>query len=167
MQSLLKAIRDSKFWRERSAREQRMLLATATFVSLVVIFLAMIEPALDGRQHWQQSLLQLRAEHAQMQSLAKQLNRNPLSTVNEARPIDRASVERSLADAGIKPGSLEVSNGLIRVRWSDVSFNSVNSWLLRLQREQSWSVVEANVSARERIDRVDAALTLRSLRSSP
>jgi len=167
MQSLLQPMRESKLWRERSPREQRLLLAAISAVLLAVAFLGLVEPALDGRQYWRQALPLLRAEHAQMQSLAKQLTTNAPPASADARPVDRNSLEKSLNDAGIKPISLEVSNGLIRARWSDVSFNALNSWLLRMQREQSWSVIEASLSARERIDRVDASVSLRSLHSAP
>jgi general secretion pathway protein M len=163
MQRLL----ESKFWRERTAREQRMLALAALTLLVAVIFLGLIEPAIEGRQHWQQALPQLRAERAQMHSFAEQVKGGSAPSGGETRAIDRASLERSLNDAGIKPTSLELSNGLIRARWSEVSFSALNNWLLRMQREQGWSVVEANIGARERVDRVDATVSLRSLRSAP
>ncbi len=163
----MQRLRESKFWRERTAREQRLLAAAAGVLGLAVVFLALIEPSINGRQHWQQALPQLRAERAQMQSLAKQLNTNAAPAAGEARAVDRASLERSLSDTGIKASSVEVSNGLIRARWTDVSFDKLSNWLQRMQREQGWSVVEASVSARDRVDRVDATISLRSLRTSP
>jgi hypothetical protein len=36
-----------------------------------------------------------------------------------------------------------------------------------MQREQAWSVTEASVNAKESVDRVDATVALRWLRSSP
>lgn len=163
----MQRLRDSKFWRERTAREQRMLALAALTLLVAVIFLGLIEPAIEGRQHWQQALPQLRAERAQMHSFAEQVKVGAAPSGGETRAIDRASLERSLNEAGIKPTSLELSNGLIRARWSEVSFSALNNWLLRMQREQGWSVVEANISARERVDRVDATVSLRSLRSAP
>ena len=163
MQRLL----DSKFWRERTAREQRLLSAGSAVLLLIVLFLALIEPALEGRHAWQGALPQLRAERAQMQSFAEQLGSGASTAARESGPIDRATLERSLTDAGIKPASLELSNGLIRARWSDVSFSALNRWLLQMQREQALSVIEANISAGERIDRVDATVSLQSLRSAP
>lgn len=163
MQRLL----DSKFWRERTAREQRLMSAGAAVLLLVVLLLGLIEPALDGRHDWQEALPHLRTERAQMQSFAEQLGSGTTPVARESRPLDRATLERALADAGLKPASLELSNGLIRARWSDVSFSALNRWLLQIQREQALSVMEANISARERVDRVDATVSLRSLRSAP
>lgn len=164
---VMQRLKDHKFWRERTAREQGLLLtATATLV-LGVIYFALINPALEGRHYWQQLLPQLRTDHAQMQSLAKQLGNAPTLSKAVTPQADRAVLERSLADAGIKPASLEVSDELIRLRWNDVSFNALTNWLVRIQREQACSVAEASVNAKESVDRVDAAVALSWPRSSP
>jgi general secretion pathway protein M len=164
---VVQRLKDHKFWRERTAREQGLLLtATATLV-LGVIYFALINPALEGRRYWQQLLPQLRADRAQMQSLAKQLGSAPPPPKAVTPKADRVTLERSLADAGIKPASLEVSDELVRLRWADVSFNALTNWLVRIQREQACSVAEASVNAKESVDRVDATVALRWPRSSP
>jgi len=160
-------LRNHKFWRERTPREQALLLTTAATLVLGVIYFALINPALDGRHYWQQLLPQLRVDRAQMQSLAKQLGSAPTASQAVSPKTDRATLERSLADAGIKPASLEVSDELVRLRWADVSFNALTNWLVRIQREQACSVAEASVNAKESVDRVDAAVALRWPRSSP
>lgn len=157
----------SKFWCERTAREQRLMGVGAVMLLLIVILLGLIEPALDGRHFWQEALPQLRTEFAQMQSFAEQLGSGATPAARESRPPDRDTIERALTDAGIKPTSLELSNGLIHARWSDVSFSALNRWLLQLQREQALSVIEASISARDQVDRVDATVSLRALRSAP
>ncbi len=163
----MQRLRDHKFWRERTAREQGLLLVAAATLVLGVIYFALINPALDGRQYWQQLLPQLRADRAQMQSLAKQLGNVPTASQAVTPMADRATLERSLADAGIKPATLEVSDELVRLRWTEVSFSALTNWLVRMQREQAWSVAEASVNAKESVDRVDATVALRWLRSSP
>jgi general secretion pathway protein M len=164
---VVQRLKDHKFWRERTAREQGLLLtATATLV-LGVIYFALINPALEGRHYWQQLLPQLRADRAQMHSLAKQLGNAPPPPTAVTPKADRATLERSLADAGIKPASLEVSDELVRLRWADISFNALTNWLVRIQREQACSVAEASVDAKESVDRVDATVALRWPRSSP
>ena len=164
---VMQRLRDHKLWSERTAREQRLLLTAAVTLALGVIYFALINPALDGRHYWQQLLPQLRADRTQMQSLAKQLGNAPPPPKAVSPKADRATLERSLADAGIKPASLEVSDELVRLRWADVSFNALTNWLIRMQREQAWSVAEASVNAKESVDRVDATVALRWLRSSP
>ena len=164
---VMQRLRDHKFWVERTAREQGLLLTAIATLVLGVIYFALINPALDGRQYWQQLLPQLRADRAQMQSLAKQLGNASPPPKAVSPKADRARLERSLADAGIKPATLEVSDELVRLRWADVSFNALTNWLVRMQREQAWSVAEASVNAKESVDRVDATVALRWLRSSP
>jgi general secretion pathway protein M len=164
---VMQRLKDHKFWRERTAREQGLLLtATATLV-LGVIYFALINPALEGRHYWQRVMPQLRADRAQMHSLAKQLGNAPPPPTAVTPKADRATLERSLADAGIKPASLEVSDELVRLRWADISFNALTNWLVRIQREQACSVAEASVNAKESVDRVDATVALRWPRSSP
>lgn len=167
MQSLLQPMRQNKFWRERSLREQRLLLATITVASLAGIFLCLIEPALAGRQYWQQTLPQLRTEHAQMRSLAEQLGKTPPSTVTDIPRADRQSIERSLVDAGIKPTSIQITDQQLTAEWIDISFSALIQWLQDTQRERAWLVAEATVTAKEAIDRVDAKIEMRPSRSVP
>lgn len=164
---MMQRLLDSKFWRERTAREQRLLSAGAVILLFLVLLLGLIEPALTGRHDWQETLPQLRTERAQMQSFAEQLGSGATPVVRESRPLDQATLERALADAGIKPTSLALSDGLIRARYSDVSFSALNRWLLQMHREQALSVIEVNISARDQVDRVDATVSLRSSRFAP
>jgi type II secretory pathway component PulM len=163
----MQGLRYQQFWRERTVREQGLLLTAVATLALGVTYFALIDPALDGRHHWQQLLPQLRADRAHMQSLAKQLGKAPTPSKAVTAKADRATLERSLADAGIKPVSLEVSDELVRLRWTDVSFSALTNWLVRMQREQALSVAEVNVTAKESIDRVDVTVTLRWRPASP
>ncbi|MFM8463728.1 MAG: type II secretion system protein GspM, partial [Burkholderiaceae bacterium] len=167
MQSLLQAIRQNKFWGERSLRERRLLLATGSVVSLAAIFLVLIEPALAGRQYWQQALPASRAEYAQMKSLAEQLGKTPPSAVTDIPRADSQSIERSLADAGIKPASIQITDQQLTAEWIDISFSALIQWLQETQRERAWLVAEATVTAKEAIDRVDAKIEMRPSRSVP
>jgi general secretion pathway protein M len=167
MQSLLQAIRQNKFWGERSLRERRLLLATGSVVSLAAIFLVLIEPALAGRQYWQQALPASRAEYAQMKSLAEQLDKIPSSTVTEIPRADRQVLERSLVDAGIKPTSIQITDQQLHAEWTDISFSALIHWLRDTQRERAWLLVEATVTAKESVDRIDAKIEMMPSRSAP
>ena len=155
-------IADSRFWNERTPRERSILLAGGALLLLLLIWFLLVDPALDGRARWRKDLPALRADYAQMQSLAQQASSAPASTV-AAKPADRASIERSLNDAGLKPQSLNVGDELVRARFTDVSFSALTDWLQRAQRDSRLVVTEASVNARERIDRVDASVSLRRL----
>lgn len=152
----------SRFWSARNERERRILLAGGVLLLCLLVWLLLVEPALAGRAYWQARLPALRAEHAQLQALARQVSAAPPPARNQG-PLNRQALERSLADAGLKPQSLNVGDVLIRASFSDVSFAALTGWLQQSQRNAQWVVSEATVSALDRIDRVDATLALRRL----
>jgi general secretion pathway protein M len=152
----------ARFWVARNERERRILLAGSAVLLLLLVWLLLIEPALAGRSNWQERLPALRAERAQMQALARQVSAAP-PPARAQQPWDRPALERSLADAGLRPQSLNVGDVLVRANFNDVSFSALTGWLQQSQRNAQLAVSEANVSARERVDRVDATLALRRL----
>ncbi len=156
------------FWQERSARERRVLAWGGSLLVLVSLWLLGVEPALEGRERWRKDLPQLRAEAAQVQALARQLGSAPPppNAAGSASPtVDKATLESGLAAQGLKAQSLSVQDAggvlLVRVNFDDVSFSALTEWLQQQQRALQLSVSEASVTARERLDRVDARLTLR------
>ncbi len=153
---------DSRFWSQRTPRERVIVGGGVALLLLLLVWFIGVDPALDGRARWQKDLPALRADHAQMQALAQQAGASPASG-GAAKPADRTSIERSLNDSGLRPQSLDVSNELVRVRFTDVSFAALTDWLQRAQRDSRLVVSEASVTARERIDRVDASVSLRKL----
>jgi general secretion pathway protein M len=155
-------ILDHRFWQARTPRERGILVAGGALLLFLLIWLLLVDPALDGRARWQKDLPALRADYAQMQALAQQARAAP-PPATTSTPPDRASIERSLNDAGLKPQSLNVSDALVSARFNDVSFSALTDWLHRAQRESRLVVSDASMSARERIDRVDARVSLKRL----
>ncbi len=153
---------ERRFWDRRTPRERGMMVAGGVLLLALLIWLLLVDPALDGRARWQKDLPALRADYAQMQALAQQVGTVP-SPTTASRTADRASIERSLNDAGLKPQALNISDALVRARFTDVSFSALTDWLQRAQRDSRLVVSEASVSARERLDRVDAQVSLKRL----
>ncbi len=151
-----------QFWQERTLRERRILAVGGGLLLLVLVWLLLIDPALQGRAQWQQTLPSLRADYAQMQALAQQAANAPEPTPAGPMPA-RDELERSLAGHGLKPQSLTVGDDQVRLVLSDVSFAALVDWLRQMQREVQLVVTEAGVTARDRVDRVDANLSLRKL----
>ena len=148
-----------RFWAGRNARERRILAIGTVLLGVLLCWLLLLEPALDGRAYWLQRLPALRAERAQMQARAQQAAAAP--PARAVQSPDRPALERSLAGAGLKPQALTVADTLVRVTLADVSFSALADWLQQSQRDMRLAVAEATVNARERIDRVDATLALR------
>ena len=162
------------FWQQRNARERRVLAVGGMVLALALLWLVGVEPALDARERWRKDLPQLRADAAQVQSLSQQLATAPPSAANAANAanpanpataVDKASLDASLTAQGLKAQSLDLQNAggvlLVRISLADVSFAALTEWLQQQQRASQLSVSEASVTARERLDRVDARLTLR------
>ncbi len=157
-------------WQERSARERRVLAWGGSLLVLVLLWLLGVEPALEGRERWRKDLPQLRADAAQVQALAQQLASAPppprtAGSAAASPTVDKATLEAGLAAQGLKAQSLSVQDAggvlLVRVNFDDVSFSALTEWLQQQQRALQLAVSEASVTARERLDRVDARLTLR------
>lgn len=150
------------FWAARTPREQRILAIGGGLLLIVLVWLLLIDPALQGRAQWNQALPALRADVAQMQALAQQAAAAPAPAPAGPMP-SRAELERSLASQGLKPQSLTVADAQVRLVLSDVSFAALVAWLRQMQGDAQLVVNEAGITARERIDRVDANLSLRKL----
>ena len=158
------------FWRERNPRERRLLAYGGALLGLLLLWLLGVEPALDGRERWRKDLPQLRADAAQVQALSQQLASAQPRAANaggaaSSQPVDKATLETGLSALGLKPQSLSVQETggvlLVRASFADASFSALTEWLQQQQRSAQLSVSEASVTARDRLDRVDAQLTLR------
>ena len=146
-------------WKSRTLRERRVLLVGAALLAVLLSWWWLIDPALSIRKKMQQQLPELRAQSAQLQSLAKEFAKLP-AVVPAAQPLSQPELERLLTAAGLKAQQITMTDTTVRLNFSDTSFSALTEWLQKVQREQQLSVIEATVTARERLDRVDATLSL-------
>ena len=63
-------------------------------------------------------------------------------------------------DSGLKAQQITLTESTFTLSFSDVSFSALTEYLQKAQREQQWIVTDATMTARDRIDRVDAKLSL-------
>lgn len=146
-------------WQSRTLRERRVMLVGAGLLAVLLIWWWLIDPALSTRKKMQQQLPELRAQSEQVRSLAKKITEMP-ATVSAAQPLSRPELERLLGEAGLKAQQITVADNTVTLNFSDASFSALIEWLQKVQREQQLFVTEATVTARERLDRVDAMLSL-------
>jgi general secretion pathway protein M len=149
----------SVLWQRRKLRERRVLLVSSLLLLVVIGWLGVVEPALLARQTLLQQVPELRAQLARLQSLAREVADLP-TVAPAAGLLSQQVLEQSLTAAGLKAQQIRVSEQEVTLNFSDVSFASLAAWLQQVQQEQQLSVTEATVSARERVDRVDATLSL-------
>lgn len=152
------------FWGARTQRE-RSVLGTGFMVLLaVLVWLILIDPAMQGRAQLQKELPVLREQLAQLQSMARELTKTGNSAAappSTTAPLARQMLESSLARKGLRPQSLEHNGELVRLKLSDASFAALVEWLADIQTSTQLVVTDANVIATEKLDKVNASLSLR------
>jgi general secretion pathway protein M len=146
-------------WQSRTLRERRVLLIGATLLAVLLIWWWLIDPALSTRKKMRQQLPELQAQSAQLQALAKEVADLPAAPP-AAQPLSRQALEYLLTASGLKAQQITMADNTVTLNFSDVSFAALTGWLQKVQREQQLFVIEATVTARERLDRVDATLSL-------
>lgn len=146
-------------WQQRTLRERRVLTIGAVLLMMILGWWGIIEPAISARKKMQQELPVLRAQSAQIQSLAKEVAELP-PAAPAAQPLSQQELTRLLTASGLKAQQITVAGSTVTLNFSDVSFSALTEWLQKVQREQQLFVTDASITARERLDRVDATLSL-------
>ncbi|MGV3743347.1 MAG: type II secretion system protein GspM [Burkholderiaceae bacterium] len=153
------------FWSVRNPRERNMLSIAATAIALALVYLLLIDPALEGRDQLRKTLPNLRQQVAQMQALSKEAGELADRDAPVVEPISRTSVEASLSRNGLKPQNLTVNNEVVIAQFSGASFAQLVRWLQDMQKTAMVTVVESNIVAQDQPDTVNATLTLRQQRN--
>jgi general secretion pathway protein M len=164
---LLDTARESAtlFWNSRNARERAMLASAALVLMLCLIYALCFGPALNGRIQLSKDLPALRQQAAELQALSKQASELNRASAVAVAPISRESIAASLANRGMKPQSLAVTDDVVRVQLNIVSFASVLDWIDEQQKSSHLIVIDANFAALPEADVVNANLTFRQQRS--
>ena len=150
------------FWMARQPRERHVLVIGAVLLLVLLMWLSLIDPALEARAYWQQTLPTLRGQLADLRAMASEIAASPPSTPSAipAAEVSRTELERSLNDKGLPAQSLTISEHRVSVHLSNVSFTALVEWLQLTQASAQLMVTEATISTRDVPGRVDAQLTL-------
>ncbi len=151
--------RISAAWQGLTLRERRLLMLGSASLVVLICWFWVIDPAIKTRKKMQQQLPELRTQSAQLRALVQEVaNLPPAAPVVKA--LSREELERSLMDSGLKAEQITLIDGKFMLSFSDVPFSTLTDYLQKAQREQQLTVTEATMSARDRLDRVDAKLSL-------
>jgi general secretion pathway protein M len=154
----------SVYWLARTGQERQFLTAGGVVILLALVYAILIAPALDGRERLQKSLPLLRQNAAEMQALARQAGELANQPKLEVMPMNRDSLNASLAARGLTPQSLSVTGEYAKLQFKGVAFPALVNWLDTVRRENRIAVQEANVLApptgAPQNGQVDATLTL-------
>ena len=153
--------RASAYWIARTEQERRYLAAGFTVAALALVYMGLIEPAVEGRAQLQRSLPALRLQAAELTSMAGQARALAGQQPVPVTPMTRETLLASLTARGVTPGSLTLTGEFARLQVNGVSFANLVAWLDAQRRENRIAVQEGTFSAQDPLGQVDANLTLR------
>ena len=146
-------------WQGLTPRERRLLILGGAALAVMLCWWWVMEPAVKTRKTMQQQLPALRVQSTQLRVLAQELtDLPPAAPLGPA--VSRQELERLLMDSGLKAQQITLTENTVTLSFSDVPFSALTEYLQKAQREQQWIVTDATMTARDRIDRVDAKLSL-------
>ena len=126
-------------WASLAPRDRRMLVIAGAFLGVIIFWQLLLEPAWVGRQRLEKSLPKLRAEVAQMDSLAV-----------EARELANAAEApaESLAGRGMdkEMAKVQAQGDIIEVRFRQAPFENWVFWLDGAVRETRTRIVDLSVT---------------------
>lgn len=135
------------FWSARDPREQAILAGGATVLGLVLIYSVLWEPAADGRARLSRSLPAMRAELAEMETLAQEargLNASPAPALR-GDALTQA-LQDSLGKYGLKATRLAAgADNSVQVQLDKVPFGAVAGWLQDVRQQQRLKITDARI----------------------
>jgi general secretion pathway protein M len=146
-------------WQGLMPRERRLLMLGGVALAVLLSWWWVIDPAIKMRKKMQQQLPELRAQSMQMRVLAQEAATLP-AAVPVTQSLSRQEIERLLMDSGLKAEQVTLTDSAFILNFSDVPFSGLTDYLQKAQREQQLTVIQATITARDRIDRVDAKISL-------
>ncbi|MDN4053667.1 type II secretion system protein M [Massilia sp. YIM B02763] len=148
-------------WLARTEQERRLLAIGGAVVLLAIVYLLLVDPAVEGRARLNRSLPQLRQQAAELQAMAQEANALARAPATQVAPLSREAIDASLNGRGLKPQSLSATGEFIKVQFNDVPFAALATWLDEQRRANRVQVQDAAITSLPAAGQVDASLTLR------
>ncbi|WP_439683813.1 type II secretion system protein M [Cupriavidus oxalaticus] len=139
--------RFNAFWSARNPREQAILAGGGAVLVLVIGYTLLWEPAAEGRQRVARSLPQMRADLAEMETLAQEA-RGLKATPAPALRGDALTqaLQDSLGQHGLKATRLAAgADNNVQVQLDKVPFGAFSSWLQDVRQQQRMKVIDARI----------------------
>ncbi len=139
--------RFNAFWSARNPREQAILAGGGAVLALVIGYLVLWEPAADGRERLARNLPKLRADLAEMETLAQEargLKATPAPSLR-GDALTQA-LQDSLGQHGLKATRLAAgADNSVQVQLDKVPFGAVSGWLQDVRQQQRMKVIDARI----------------------
>ena len=146
-------------WQGLVPRERRLLMLGGVALAVLLSWWWVIDPAIKMRKKMQQQLPELLAQSVQLRALTQEAAALP-AAIPVAQSLSRQEIERLLMDSGLKADQVTLTDSMFTLSFSDIPFSGLTDYLQKAQREQQLTVIQATITARDRIDRVDAKISL-------
>ena len=153
--------RATALWLARTEQERRFLGVGGAVVLLALLYLILVDPAVEGRAQLRRTLPQLRQQAAELQAMAQEAGRLSAAPSTQVTPLTRETVSTSLSGRGLTPQSLSMTGEYIKLQLNNVSFANLTTWLDEQRRANRVLVQDAVVTALPAAGQVDASMTLR------
>lgn len=153
--------RATALWLARTEQERRFLAVGGAVALVALLYLLLVEPAVEGRAQLRRSLPQLRQQAAELQAMAQEATALAQAPEVHVVPLTREAVSSSLTGRGLNPQSLSVTGEYIKVQLNNVAFANLATWLDEQRRANRVLVQDATVTALPAAGQVDASMTLR------
>jgi len=136
------------FWEARNPREQAILGGGSLVLVLVIGYTLLWEPASSGRVAMAKSLSALRADLAEMETLAQEARGLSASPAPSLRgDALTQALQDTLSQHGLKATRLATTgDNAVQVQLEKVAFGSVASWLQDVRLQQRLKVTDARFS---------------------
>ncbi|RLM52687.1 type II secretion system protein M, partial [Halobellus sp. Atlit-31R] len=149
------------WWLARTDQERKFLTVGGAVVLAALVYGVLLAPAIEGRDTLRRSLPALRQQAAQLQSMAAEAQALRANPAPQVPPMTADALNASMAQRGLKAGSLTMTGEYAKVQFNGVSFANLVSWLDAQRRENRVQVQDAAFTAQGAQGQVDATLTLR------
>jgi general secretion pathway protein M len=159
--------RFAAFWLARTQQERRFLTAGGAVVLAALLYMILVEPAVDGRAQLRRTLPLLRQQAAELQAMAQEARTLAQAPASQIPTLSRDAVDASLRGRGLTPQSLSTTGEYTKLQLNNVPFAGLAAWLDEQRHGNRLLVQDAVITALPAAGQVDAALTLRQNTGAP
>lgn len=153
-------------WQQLSARERILLIIGAIFIVVSLFYLLLWEPLTTAVEHYREDVIanrvllrQVKEIGPEITQLRSQMNRSQIKSQAELIAV----IEKTIKKSRIQEAVTEIGSGpenSARLRFDEVSFDELMTWLIDLQQKQGIVVNTITIEKLPTVGMVKAQLSV-------